>query len=137
MFYETKVKVTRINRHGKEAEVKESYLVNCLLFAEAEVAMMELFNNECDVFSISRSNIMEIINKANEDENESYFKAKLIEISIDDNGNEKELAYYVLVAAKDVKQATERTLEYMRQGLENTRLDAINKTKILDILKDK
>ena len=133
MFYEVAAKVMREDKYGGEKEVTERYLVDCLLFSEAEASVMIELNNECDVCAINRSRIIEIVKEIEGDE--LYFKAKITITTIDDSGKEKEQSYYCLVGANDVKQATERMLEYMKQGMTDMRLDAINKTKFLDILK--
>lgn len=63
-------------------------------------------------------------------------KNKLSECSTftDENGNEKENKYYNLVCAKDITEANRLMQEHMRQGLEDMRLDAIQKTKIIDLI---
>lgn len=132
MYYELTIKVTEPDKNGNDKEVKEKYITNCLLFAQAECKGLEQCNNEGDVTDIKRSNVTEIVNA--KDEGETFYKAKVVSIFIDDNGNEKETPYYLLVAAKDVKQATERTLEHLKQGMEDMRLDGISKTKILEVI---
>lgn len=132
MYYELTIKVTEPDKSGNDKEVKERYITDCLLFAEAECKGLEQCNNEGDVTDIKRSNVTEIVNAKGE--GETFYKAKVVSIFIDDNGNEKETPYYLLVAAKDVKQATERTLEHLKQGMEDMRLDGISKTKILEVI---
>lgn len=131
MYYELSIKVTVQDQNGNDKEVKEKYITDCLLFAEAECKGLEHSGNG-DVTDIKRSNVTEIINSKNE--GEIYYKAKVVSIFIDENGNQKETPYYLLVAAKDVKQATERTLEHLKQGMDDLRLDGITKTKILEVL---
>lgn len=63
-----------------------------------------------------------------------FYKATLIDIFIDDNGNEKETKYYNLVCAKDITEANRLMQEHMRQGLNDMRLDGIVKTKIIDLI---
>ena len=70
MYYEVKLKVMKTNKDGLEKEVKEHFITDCSLFAEAEAKGLEQYasdNMESDVFSISRSNIIEIINEKTED----------------------------------------------------------------------
>lgn len=93
---------------------------------------MEQYNGECDVFAISQSKIIEIVN--NKEDDKPFFKATIIKTYTDDAGNEKEMKYIVLVCAEDITDANKLMQDYMRQGLEDMRLDAIQKTKILDIL---
>lgn len=63
-----------------------------------------------------------------------FYELKLKTKKLADNGDEKEMKYTVLVCAKDITEANNLMQDYMRQGLEDMRLDAIQKTKILDIL---
>lgn len=132
MFYELKLKVKQLADNGEEKEVIERYITDVELFAEAEAKGMEQYNGECDVFAISQSKIIEIVNKKEDDK--PFFKATIIKEYTDDAGNDKEMKYPVLVCAKDITEANKMMQDYMRQGLEDMRLDAIQKTKIIDIL---
>lgn len=132
MFYEIKLKVEKENSKGEMKEVIEHFITDVELFAEAEAKGLEPYNGNCDVFSITQSKIVEIVNKKEVDK--PFFKATIIKTSIDDSGNEKELKYPVLVCAKDITEANKLTQEHMRQGLEDMRLDAIQKTKIIDLI---
>lgn len=132
MLYELKLKTKKLSDNGEEKEVIERYITDVEFFAEAEAKGMEQYNGECDVFAISQSKIIEIVNKKEGDK--PFFKATIINTYIDDAGNDKEMKYPVLVCAKDIIEATKLMQDYMRQGLEDMRLDAIQKTKILDVL---
>lgn len=132
MFYEIKLKVEKENSKGEMKEVVEHFITDVGLFSEAEAKVIEIYGDKCDVFSITRSKIIEIVNKKEVDK--PFFKATIIKTSIDDIGNEKELKYPVLVCAKDITEANKPTQEHMRQGLEDMRLDAIQKTKIIDLI---
>lgn len=132
MLYELKLKVKQLADNGEEKEVVERYITDVTFFAEAEAKGMEQYNGECDVFAITQSKIIEIVNKKEDDK--PFFKATIIKEYTDDSGNEKEMKYPVLVCAKDITEANKLMQDYMRQGLEDMRLDAIQKTKILDIL---
>lgn len=132
MLYELKLKIKKLAENGEEKEVVERYITDVTFFAEAEAKGMELYNGECDVFAISQSKIIEIVNKKEDDK--PFFKATIIKTYTDDAGNEKEMKYNVLVCAKDITEANKLMQDYMRQGLEDMRLDAIQKTKIIDIL---
>lgn len=129
-------KVTRVKDDGTEKEVSERYITDCLTFEEAERKGMETYsadNTDGDVIAIKRSNVREIVNE--DEEKEHYFKATIVDVFVDDNGKEKELKYYVLIRANDLGEATDKANEYMRQGLQDMRLDGIVKTKILELLK--
>lgn len=132
MLYEVKVKVKRENARGEEKEVSEHYIMdNIELFAEAEAKTMEEFNNECDVFFICRSKIKEIVNQKEIDK--PFFKATIVDVITDGNGEEKEIKESVLVCAKDVAEATKLMEDYLKQGFDMS-LNGIVKTKILDLL---
>ena len=148
MFYEIKLKVDKDNGKGEMKEVVEHFITdvglfaeaeangleqyngNCDvgLFAEAEANGLEQYNGNCDVISITRSNVVEIVNE--KEEGKPFYKATLIDIF----GNEKETKYYNLVCAKDITEANRLMQEHMRQGLNDMRLDAIQKTKIIDLI---
>lgn len=102
-------------------------------FGHVELKGNELYNGNCDVFAISRSKIREIVNEKQDDE--FFYKVTLIDVFVDDKGNEKSNKYYVLISAKDMDDANKKAAEYMKQGLQDMKLDAIAKTKILDLIK--
>lgn len=132
MLYEFKVKVERENAKGELKQVSEHYIIDgCELFAEVEAKALEEFGANCDVFAITRSKIKEIVNQ--KDIDKPFFKATVVDVYTDDNGEEKENSYQVLVCGKNVAEATSRIEEYLKSGFD-MRLDGIVKTKILDLL---
>lgn len=133
MYYEIKLRTEKENAKGEMKEVTEHYITNVELFAEAEQKGMEMYNNECDVFSIVRSKVSEIVNESNKTEENHFFKATITDVFTDDSGNEKETKYFVLVAAKDIPEANKRMEDYLKQGFD-MKLDGIVKTKILDVI---
>lgn len=136
MYYEITDRVKRVKDDGTEKEVNERYITDCLTFAEAEQKGMEAYsadNTDGDVVAVKRSNVKEIVNE--NEEKQHYFKATIVDTFTDDNGNEKELKYYVLIRADNLTEATAKANEHMRQGLEDLRLDGIVKTNILELLK--
>lgn len=133
MYYEIKLRTEKENAKGEMKEVTEHYITNVELFAEAEQKGMEMYNNECDVFSIVRSKVSEIVNESDKTEENHFFKATITDVFTDDSGNEKETKYFVLVAAKDIPEANKRMEDYLRQGFD-MKLDGIVKTRILDVI---
>ena len=137
MYYEITDRVKRVKDDGTEKEVNERYITDCLTFAEAEQKGMEMYaasNTDGDVVAVKRSNVKEIVNE--NEEKQHYFKATIVDTFIDDKTEkEKELKYYVLIRADDISEATAKAKEYMRQGLQDMRLDGIVKTNILELLK--
>lgn len=133
MFFEAKLRVEKTLDTGEQKEVKEHYIMDAELFAEAEKMMFELYpNQKIDVFSIGRSDIREIINEKEDDK--PFFKATVIDVFTDEETNkEKETKYYMLVCAKNTVEATLLVNEYLKQGY-NLRLDGIKRVKIIDYL---
>lgn len=132
MFYEIAIKVTKADERGKEKEVVERFITDVMLFAEAEQKGLELYNGQCDVVGIRRSNVYEIVNDKNE--KDKYFRAKLASVFIDDNGKEKYTYYHVLVAAENMDAANRRMQEYMKAGMQDFLLLEIKETKILEVI---
>lgn len=90
MLYEFKLKVNKVNEKGDEKEVTEQFIADVDLFCQAEQKGLEMYasnNMECDVFAISRSKIREIVNEKQDDE--FFYKVTLIDVFVDDKGNEK------------------------------------------------
>ena len=133
MFYEIAIKVTKSDERGKEKEVVERFITDVMLFAEAEQKGLELYNGQCDVVGIRRSNVYEIVNETHE-EGDKLFKAQLASIFITDEGKEKEQKYEVVVWADSVNGANKKMQEYMKNGMSDLVLKGIKETKLLDIL---
>lgn len=133
MYYEIKLRTEKENAKGEMKEVTEHYITNVELFAEAEQKGMEMYNNECDVFSIVRSKVSEIVNESDKTDENHFFKATIVDVYTDESGNEKETKYFVLVSAKDIPEANKCMEDYLKQGFD-MKLDGIVKTKILDVI---
>lgn len=138
MFQEVTVEYNKVLDNGKEKTVKEQYITdNVTLCSESENRMMELFNNECEVVSIKRSSIKEFVNEAHEDRavEDLIYKAKLTSIFVKDDGSEKETHYTIAIWAADLNEANNILKEYVKQGMQDLRIDGINKTKFIDLIK--
>ena len=131
MFYEIKLKVAKENSKGEMKEVKEHFITDFAFFAEAEVKGMDLYNNDADVFAITRSKIREIINQKQDEK--PFFKAVVVDTFTNDDGSEKELQYPVLVCAKDITEANKLIEDYLKQGFD-MKLKELKETKILDVI---
>lgn len=130
MFYE--IKLTQLPK-GEDKPVKEHYILDALLHAEAEKRGYDLYpDRETDVTCVFRSDIKEILNEPDEDK--VCFCATVCDVTTDDEGKEKLLKYKVLVWADSIDDATSVVNEHLRQGYD-MRLDAIKRTKINDYLR--
>ena len=116
---------------GVTKQVCERYLYDAELVAECEARALEEIP-DCEVICVCRSKIIEIINE-NVREG-AFYKAKITETSVNEDGSESSKSYMVLCNAENLPKATSVFQEYIKQGLENMELTNITKTKILDIL---
>lgn len=140
MYYEVKLSVEKEvpckpSKAGATAcelkQVNEHYICECENALEAYYKANELYNNKCEVYSITSSKIKEIVNTKTEDK--PFFKATIVDIYLDDAGEEKERKSAVLVCATDVKEATKIMEDYLKQGY-NMGMIGISRTKILDLI---
>lgn len=119
---------------GELKRRQETYLAqNIEVLSQAEERALELYNGDCDVNTIKRlpESYKEIVN---EQEDKPFFRATVVETSMDDEGEEKELKYNLFVRASDLTEAHTIMQDHLAQGLEDMRLDSLVKTKIVDLL---
>lgn len=140
MYYEVKLSVEKEvpckpSKTGATAcelkQVNEHYICECENALEAYYKANEIYDNKCEVYSITASKIKEIVNVKTDDK--PFFKATIVDIYLDDAGEEKEQKSVVLVCATDVKEATKIMEDYLKQGY-NMGMIGVNRTKILDVL---
>lgn len=135
MFYEVTSKRVVMDSKGKDKEITEKYIVEgCELFGEAELKMLQYFNNENDVTAIKQSRIREFINAINNEAEQGIYVATIADVFVDDKGVEKEIKYVVALWATSVEEATHITNEYMKQGLSDFVLLGVKRTKFLEVI---
>ena len=132
--FETKIKRVVRDKKGNDKEIAEVYFVeNAVSFGDAETRIQTYWSCECDVVAVTMSRVMDIVNQRT-DEEESIYKAIIASVFIDDNDNEKEMKYPVLVFAKSLEEATGLVIGYMDEGLGDMNLHSITKTKIVEVI---
>lgn len=136
--FEVKSRKTIIDeKTGKEKSINEIFLVeNVESFGEAEKKVLEYYDCANDILGVSLSKVMEVINYPTSEEKEQLkmFRSVLVSTFIDDEGNEKQTKYPVLVWAKDVHDAMTITTNYIKQGYDDMTLVGIQKTKIVEVI---
>lgn len=134
MFYELTIEHDQTNAHDITKKVKEKYITDCSLFAEAEYKGMAQFSTlNPDVTNIKRSSIREFINEPEGED--TIYDAVIADVFLnEDSGKEKLIKYHVGVHSTSVEEATTKVQEYMRQGLEDMRFISIKETQIIEIL---
>lgn len=116
---------------GMMKQVCERYLYDAELVAECEARALEEVP-DCEVICVCRSKIFEIVNE-NVREG-SYYKAKITQTSVNDDGSESSKSYVFLCNAENLPKATSIFQDYIKAGLDDMTLDSVNKTKFVDIL---
>ena len=135
MTFETKISYEQDGKVGKAQYIIE----HAELFGEVESKLYEEFGNftNFSVVSIKTNNkIREIINEKPTDDDEcKIFYATICDFFTNEDGSVKEIPYVVVAFAHDMTEANAAVDQYMRQGLEDMALKAINETKYLEVLK--
>lgn len=133
-MHEVTLKRTIVDNKGVDKEISEKYLVENKVFcAEAEAAMLEYWNSECEVTSVRQSKIVEFVNTRENDEQEIYL-SEVESIFVDDDGEEKATKYVVGLFSTSVEEATSQMREYMKQGIQDMKLTSVKRTKIVELL---
>lgn len=135
MFYETTANYVVIDSKGNDKVVKEKFLIqNCETFASAECMTFEYLDGQTnlDVTNIKRSNVKEVINqRSNADER--IYLADVSDTQTNDEGEEVELVYKVILYAKDTNSALSEVNKYLKQGFDMA-VVGLKKTKFEEIL---
>ena len=134
MFFEAVSRRTIKDKNGNDKKVNEKFIVNnCELCAEVEQKMLEEYNGENDVTLIKESNLMEFVNERTDDE-QFVFLSKLENTFVGEDGEEKVTTYSVALFAKDMEEAHDIMMNYVKQGLDDLKIVSIKKTKIVDLI---
>jgi uncharacterized protein (DUF111 family) len=132
MIYQFKIKFNKEDK-GELTTAIEQYLTDKELFSEVEASALEMGLNDPDVTAIKRTMYREMANqRSNEDD--KIYDIRIVSSYVDDKGKEKLIPYHVALFAANVDDANTKANEYMKQGLEDMRLDAIRETKIVDFI---
>lgn len=120
MLIEVKAKVTR-KIDNKVRKRMETYLVEREFFSQGEYAVTDWLTREkeygeINTFEIQSLRMSPIKEIADQYSGEYPYIATLIDIYIDDDGNEKKLKYKVLLWADSLTQANQRAQALSKEG---------------------
>ena len=136
--FEVKSRRTIIDqKSGNDKTITEAFFIeNCTSWADAEDKMLAYFNSENEVVGMAISKVLEVVNTPTQEEKMDMFvyRAVIASIYTDDDGNEREMKYPVLLWAKGIDDAMALVNDYMRQGLDGMSLVSITKTKIVEVI---
>ena len=135
MWFEVKVKYSKIDDNDKVKTFNQPYLFDALTFTEAEARandeMAKYLSEGFKITNIKVANFSEIFPS---EHGEMWFKCKVSLITLDeDKGLEKRTNTYVLVQANDVKDAYEYLTEQFADTVSDFSIPAIQESPIIDI----
>lgn len=140
-FYECKVRYERTNYdNGSVRKVTENYMVvHALSYTDVETIatgnLTPLTEGEIDILSMKSSTISDIY-LSNEAEDDHFFKAKIVYITIDEKSlKEKKTSEYVLVQADSTEGAIKRLNKELGSIANVTLIASIVESNIVDVLK--
>jgi hypothetical protein len=134
MFYEVKTVQDNVPQaDGKLKTQKCLFLVEQELFGQAELAALQLSGN-ADVVAVKRAKIDEVLPLPADTSDMGWYKATVVKIYTNDKGDvTKESKWYLVGMAKSTDEATQMFVDYMRQGLDDFRLDKVERMKYDDV----
>ena len=135
--FEVKSRRVVMDNKGNDKSITEAFFIeNCTSWADAEDKMLGYFNSENEVVGMAISKVIEVVNTPTQEEKMDMFvyRAVIASIYTDDDDNEKEMKYPVLLWAKGIDDAMAIVNDYMRQGLDGMSLVSITKTKIVEVI---
>ena len=134
-WFSCKVKYQKIDEHGKQVRVSETYLVEAINFTEAETRIFELMeqygNGDIMVNGISKTNFTDIVNY---EDGQYWYKAKVTYEDMDEaSGKVSRITNHFLVAANSVKQTFDRVEENLETLMVPFDIPAISLSPIMDV----
>lgn len=135
MWYECKIKYSRIDEDDRVKTFNQPYLFDAMSFTEAEARvneeMVQYISTEFKITNIKVANFAEICpNEAGD----RWFKCKLSCITIDEEkGSEKRANSYILVQANDVKDAYDVLAASLTDTVSNYEIPSVVESPILDV----
>ena len=135
MWYEVKVKYSKIDDNEKIKTFNQTYLFDALTFTEAEARaneeMGKYLSEGFKITNIKVANFSEIFPSEHGDR---WFKCKVSLVTLDeDKGLERRTNTYILVQANDVKDAYEYILEQFSDTVSDFSIPSIQESPIIDI----
>lgn len=130
-MYEITTTFTNVN----DKTVREIYVLeNATSFSDAEHTMYALRSDfpDFDVTAIKRSRVKEILNKRSS-QIDLIWQAELMDMFVDEDGNEHPIKYKTLLFAETFDDAKVFVSEYIKQGY-NLSLISLKLTNFEDIL---
>ena len=135
-LFEVKIQYNALDENGKDHKFTENYLVDAVNFGDAETKTIEHTADHIPgyytIVSVKRSNVVEIFDFP--EGGEKWFKARVLFVTIGENGKEKKEPNNMLIQAGDIKEARERLEDEMEGTLVDVEVVKIEETAILEVI---
>ena len=140
-WYETKIRLDKVQEDGAQKKVTELYVVEATSFTEAEAKIIavakDYTSGEFAVKNITPASYHEIFFSENS-KDDKWYKAKLQFITIDEKTEkEKHQTIYYLVQGSSTESAQKTINEVMGHTMIDYVIVSIVETKILDVFEHK
>lgn len=136
MIYEATITHIVIDDKGNDKTKKERFIIdNMETFSEVESMLFEEYGSlrEFDVPAIKRSNIKEIANKRQSDEDKIYI-AEIEDVFTTDTGEEKPIKYKIaFFSSSNFDDALCFITEFLKQGFDMS-LISLKQSNFVDVL---
>ncbi|MEI6865543.1 DUF4494 domain-containing protein [Flavicella sp.] len=135
MWYEVKVKYSRIDEDDRVKTFNQPYLFDAMSFTEAEArateGMKQYISTEFKITNIKVANLAEICpNEAGD----RWFKCKLSCITLDEEkGSERKANSYILVQANSVDDAYDVLAKSLSDTISNFEIPSVVESPVLDV----
>ena len=136
-WIETKVRYEKTLENGTKKMVSETYLVDALIFSEAEARITKeiapCLHGDFSVSEMKRANITEIL-FSEKDSADKYYEIKTVVVVFNTKTLvERRYDYTYLVQAKRLNDALIVFDDYMKKTLSADEIVSVSKTAIVDV----
>lgn len=136
-YFEASIKYMKVNEDGREKKVSEKYLIDAMSYTETEAQIVKeaetFVKGDFYITSIKKSNIKEVIESENEND-DKYYLAKVAIIDADEvSGKEKSTTDYYLVQAANLDRALERLNESLKTFVVPVESISVADSKIVEV----
>lgn len=120
----------------KDEKVTDQYLFDGLSYTEVEARALEELKPYYKTFEVSKIDLFKVSELFLNTKGDRFYKCKVNFITlIEKKGKEKKTPAYMIVEARDPKEAEANLAEGMKGTMSDWNLESIVETKILDIFK--
>ncbi|MCF0070259.1 DUF4494 domain-containing protein [Dyadobacter sp. CY261] len=134
-WYLGQIRYQKEDEAGRLKTINEQYLVDAVSHTEAESTLYKRITTGASDFSVKRITPVKLSDLFSYEDGEEWFKSKIVYFSVDEkSGKEKKIVNQMIVNAEGIQQALDRINESMRNFLIPYEVEALTKTKILDVI---